>query len=503
MATTTFAGIYATTKSYDPTGFYGEETSRVDINTTPLATSATFSQPGSAFSGNNVLGTVTYGGTSFSALASRPIKVGGVVKGFYVWVDNEAIWSGNGTALDRAYILSLDNAYFAANSRISSSSDKVDSALNSVLASQASGSTDPITDPTTDPVADPSTDPITDPTTDPVADPSTDPITDPTPDPNTSDPGSEPPTADDTSEQPAESELLTPETDSGGDNDTTANNNPELRFIAESGEEDNITIEDTTGTELIEDEHYTITEVVLEDKPGSSAYLVKLVDADPDTGGDQPFGDHFQGDDTGNKAGTGDGTYMVFLKGEAFDSFTIATPTLKEAERLDCLDAIYGKDGQHALESKLYGHRIDQKRGTDGDDNLLGNSKQNNTLKGRDGSDLLNAVGDRLTGASFNPADFATDQVDILIGGKGPDTFQLADIAGSFYGARGISDRAVIKDFSTGDRLLLYGQASDYALSPISAGQVELSRNGDLIAILRGKGIAGLDLTDSSQIAYF
>ena len=128
MATTTFSGIYATTRSYDPTGFYGDETSRVDINTTPLATLATFSQPGSAFSGNNVLGTVAYGGTSFAALASRPIKVGGIVKGFYVWVDNEAIWSGNGTARDTAYILSLDNAYFAANSRISSSSDKVDSA---------------------------------------------------------------------------------------------------------------------------------------------------------------------------------------------------------------------------------------------------------------------------------------------------------------------------------------------------------------------------------------
>ena len=93
--------------------------------------------------------------------------------------------------------------------------------------------------------------------------------------------------------------------------------------------------------------------------------------------------------------------------------------------------------------------------------------------------------------------------MDILIGGKGPDTFQLADIAGSFYGARGTADRAVIKDFSAGDRLLLYGQASDYALSPISGGQMELSRNGDLIAILRGKGIAGLDLTDSSQVAYF
>lgn len=76
MASTTFTGIYATTKSYEPNGFYGEETSRVDINPIPLATSASFSQPGIAFSGNNVLGTVIYGGISFQSLASRPIKVG-------------------------------------------------------------------------------------------------------------------------------------------------------------------------------------------------------------------------------------------------------------------------------------------------------------------------------------------------------------------------------------------------------------------------------------------
>lgn len=476
MATTTFAGIYATTRSYDPNGFYGAETSRVTINTTPLATSATFSQPGSSFSGNNVLGTVAYGGTSFTALASRPIKVGGVVKGFYVWVDNEAIWSGNGTALDTAFILSLDNAYFAANPQISSSSDRVDSALNSVLASQGSSSTDPITDP--------------------------DPSTDPTTDPGTTDPSPETPADGSTDDNPIEPELLTPATDSGDDNDTTANNNPELQFIAESGEEDDITIEDTTGNELLEDEHYTITEVVLEDQPGLSAYLIKLVDADPETSGKQPFGDHDQGDRTGNQPGTGDGTYTVLLRGEALDRFTIETPKLKDAERLDCLDALYATDGNRSLQSKLYGHRVDQKRGTNGDDNLLGNSKQNDTLKGRDGTDLLNAMGDRLTGPSFDPADFATDQVDILIGGKGADTFQMADIAGGFYGARGTADRAVIKDFSGADRLLLYGQASDYALSPVNGGQVELSRDGDLIAILRGTGITGLDLSDANQVAY-
>ena len=309
-------------------------------------------------------------------------------------------------------------------------------------------------------------------------------------------------------ENPPDPSDPSPESNSEPESDSisepaTALNNPEIEILGESGNSNLITIQDTEGNDLIADEQYTIAEVILQDQPGKSAYLIKLVDADPNKDGEQAFGSHYQGANSGNSSGSKDGTYSILFDGLKLTSFNIKTQKLSKAERLACLDAIYGEEGNHSLSSKLYGHRVDQKRGTDGDDNLRGDSKENNTLKGRDGSDVLNAVGDRLTGASFDPADFATDQVDILIGGKGPDTFQLADIAGSFYGARGTADRAVIKDFSAGDRLLLYGQASDYALSPISGGQMELSRNGDLIAILRGKGIAGLDLTDSSQVAYF
>lgn len=137
LVTLKVQGIYATTASGAPDHFYADETSSVTINTTALSTTnVTFSQAGTQFSGNNVLGTVSYGPsgsvtTMANVLASRPIKVGGVVKGFYVWLDNDH--SGTGTAGDTAYILSLDNSYFNATSSIGSSSDRVDSALNSVL----------------------------------------------------------------------------------------------------------------------------------------------------------------------------------------------------------------------------------------------------------------------------------------------------------------------------------------------------------------------------------
>jgi len=137
LVTLRLQGIYATTASGAPDGFYGEETSSVTINTTPLSTTGvTFSQAGIQFSGNNVLGTVSYQQNTgdvltFGGLASRPIKVGGVIKGFYVWLDNDS--SGAGSSGDTAFILSLDNSYFNANTSIGSSSDRVDSAMNSVL----------------------------------------------------------------------------------------------------------------------------------------------------------------------------------------------------------------------------------------------------------------------------------------------------------------------------------------------------------------------------------
>jgi hypothetical protein len=137
-----FTGLYKARLSGDPDGFFDEETSSVVITTTPVSTTAVeFTQSGVQFSGNNISGTISYqdstGQTiSFSGLASRPIKQNGVVKGFYVWLDASP---RGGSALDQAYILSLDNAFFEADANVRSSSDRVDNALNGLLANGVSG----------------------------------------------------------------------------------------------------------------------------------------------------------------------------------------------------------------------------------------------------------------------------------------------------------------------------------------------------------------------------
>ena len=466
MPALNFDGIFEATKSYDPTGFFGIETSKVDINTTAVGIPATFTQPGSAFSGNNILGTVSFGSQSFTVLASRPIKVNGKVKGFYVWLDNEAVWSGNGTQLDKAYILSLDNSYFEANKTITSSSDKIPKLLNDLLLSQPAEEINPNKDPENE---------------------------DPIPEADTNGPDN------DLFEDP----LISPESDSGDDSDdSTADGNPILEFIDDSGNEDDVEVIGPDGDPLIEDEEYTVEETPLEDEPGKSLYTVKLVDADPDEPGDQPFGDTGNREDTGNGDNTGDGVYTLVVEDRLVSRFRIATNELSRSRRLDCLDAIYGENIGDFVDGKLTGRRFERKRGTIGNDILRGRSDSSDTLKGRKGSDLLDGVGDRISGNAFNADAPGFVQVDVLIGGAGADEFKLADLAGSYYIGRGRDDHAVIRDLNVGDRLILAGQASDYALSAISNGARELSIGGDLVAILRGRLIPGLDLTDNQQITY-
>ena len=134
---------------------------------------------------------------------------------------------------------------------------------------------------------------------------------------------------------------------------------------------------------------------------------------------------------------------------------------------------------------------------------MSGVADSSDKLTGLKGNDLLNGIGNRLQGSNFNPQKFTDAQVDVLIGGQGSDEFQLADIAGSFYQSKGRADHAVITDFNKSDSLILFGKANRYQLTSIKGGERELSRDDDLIAILRGQGIGGLDLDDSSGISYF
>jgi VCBS repeat-containing protein len=104
-------------------------TQSVDI--TPISSTAvTFTQNGGATrfdTANDVFGVIAWaGGATGTVTACRPIKVGNSVKGFYAYV-----------SAAEAYVCSVDGAYFAGLTTVTSSSDPIGKALNAVLDLQA------------------------------------------------------------------------------------------------------------------------------------------------------------------------------------------------------------------------------------------------------------------------------------------------------------------------------------------------------------------------------
>ncbi len=122
---------------------------------------------GQNFSGNDVSATtVVLGGTTYHGWISRPIKAGGVVRGFYFWTDDrftslaaaqaDGNQDGDSTVLNnRGFVFVVDQTWFNTQiaagttktinntkdgndgtitvASVGSSSDRVDSALNSVM----------------------------------------------------------------------------------------------------------------------------------------------------------------------------------------------------------------------------------------------------------------------------------------------------------------------------------------------------------------------------------
>ncbi len=110
---------------------------------------------GQSFSGNDVPVQLTIGSNTYYGWISRPIKSGGIVRGFYFWSDpqfttlsaatNDGNMDGDSNAVDNfGFVLVVDQAYFtqlavAGNAapgailNVGSSSDRVDTSLNSVI----------------------------------------------------------------------------------------------------------------------------------------------------------------------------------------------------------------------------------------------------------------------------------------------------------------------------------------------------------------------------------
>ena len=73
--------------------------------------------------------------------------------------------------------------------------------------------------------------------------------------------------------------------------------------------------------------------------------------------------------------------------------------------------------------------------------------------------------------------------------------YRLGNSASSFHAERGNLDYVRIRDFAADDRLVLFGQASDYSQSgyQIVDGHVGygVSFRGDLIALIQGDRMGG------------
>ncbi|MCU0533227.1 MAG: hypothetical protein MUD14_04935 [Hydrococcus sp. Prado102] len=192
-------------------------------------------------------------------------------------------------------------------------------------------------------------------------------------------------------------------------------------------------------------------------------------------------------------------------------------------------DRILGEDGDDVLDGDIGDDIINAANGNDflngaddrdnlfggtGKDTILGGSgldllvgaSGNDLLDGGDGDDVLVAVD------PFDPVfGFGKEEVDVLTGGKGSDTFILGDRNTVFYRGGGLepSDLATIADFNPNEDFIELANIEDgkYVLSAgstsvdgaLSTNLLFESSDGsqDLIANLQGVEVNSLDLSAS------
>jgi hypothetical protein len=139
-----------------------------------------------------------------------------------------------------------------------------------------------------------------------------------------------------------------------------------------------------------------------------------------------------------------------------------------------------------------------------------------------DSNDFItgSAAGERLNGVPPGSILRGRGSRDELTGQAGDDIFVLGDASGPFYddnqpANRGTTDMAIIRDFSAGDRIQLWGTSSMYSLvSTLNAGitgvridlnPINLLISGALpeaIGFARGATLASLNLSNSTQFLY-
>ncbi|MEH2164038.1 MAG: putative Ig domain-containing protein [Nostoc sp.] len=141
------------------------------------------------------------------------------------------------------------------------------------------------------------------------------------------------------------------------------------------------------------------------------------------------------------------------------------------------VNALAGSDrviGTNTSELINGGTGNDYLDGKDGIDILLGDDG-NDTIFGGLGSDIISGGNgsDRLTGWGGG-----TNEIDLLNGDQGADTYVLGDATSVFYANSGKSDYADIVNFQTSDRIQIKGIATNYSLGSASAVSADKSAVG-------------------------
>ncbi len=139
--------------------------------------------------------------------------------------------------------------------------------------------------------------------------------------------------------------------------------------------------------------------------------------------------------------------------------------------------------------TNITGFRSPEINGTEGDDNLIGESSD----------DIINGHGgdDTLRGA----ADSVSNEVDQFIGGQGSDLFILGDFHDNYYDNAGNEDYALIKDLQGNDTIRLDQGTYEFAASPIDGIEgTAVYEGAELIAIV--EGIEADDLITQNQGYY-
>jgi hypothetical protein len=139
-----------------------------------------------------------------------------------------------------------------------------------------------------------------------------------------------------------------------------------------------------------------------------------------------------------------------------------------------------------------------------------------------DSNDILTgtAAGERLNGVPSGSILRGRGSRDELTGRAGDDIFVLGDASGPYYddgqiANRGTTDMAIVRDFSSGDRIQLWGASSMYNLvSAIYTGssgvRIDFGRINpqipsalpEAIGFIRGATLASLNLSNPIQFLY-